>query len=153
MDRNKQDQPTNKDLMSEPTLDELTERMKELCEKATPGPWDADSSGQRSVESAHVVITDANSRKVCDTLNADDQLISMESDEDGVYYFEDGQRSIDMEFIATARTYIPLVIEEREKLLAIINCLKRSVSGSEGKTWVAGAVPTALIDAAMQKGD
>lgn len=120
--------------MPEPTLDELTERMRELCEKAAPGPWDKivkmDLAGFTAV-GAKVLIANVFSEN----------------------FRDEATEKANANFISAARTYIPLVIEERQTFLAIINCLKRSVSGSVGMTWVEGAVPTVLIDAAMQKGD
>ncbi len=91
-----------------------TERLEEIEareSKATPGPWDAESDGGNSAESANIAITDPSSKRICDTLNADGQLISCDVDEDGHYYYEDGQRRLDMEFLAHARTDVPELIQ------------------------------------------
>lgn len=87
-------------MTNQPTLDELTERMQELCEKATPGPL----TTKRFDESQVVVLQDGKLLlAICTGDNRED----------------------DSAFYAAARTYIPLVIEERERLhSALLACAK-----------------------------
>lgn len=104
-------------ILNEAQLAEISAREQ----AASKGPWDFEHAGDKSAETANVEITDPEGKKICDTLNADDQLIDSEDDGDeyGSWrtYFENGQRLKDMRFIAHARVDVPALIDTVRELL------------------------------------
>lgn len=73
------------------------ERLLELCEKATPGPWEADLSGKRHAEDAQAVARDANDHALFDTFNRDYRVSGIMqdlNDEDGYWYDKAGGKDI-----------------------------------------------------------
>lgn len=89
------------------------ERAKELCEKATPGPWDAIlwPNGEFEIQ-AEDGPTDTTWGNVCSTAS---------SVKDGMEEWCYANAS----FIAFARTFIPAAIERIEKLEKVMKAARR----------------------------
>lgn len=86
------------------------ERLKEIAErtaKAPQGPWVTDTFYHRSSTEVCLVLLDAGGIRLADTLNADDQTINQEVDEDSVSFYVSGACTDALEFAAKARSDIP----------------------------------------------
>ena len=115
------------------TLEQLSD-WKRLADAATEGPWETDTtenegdygngldlrSGFNSYEVA------AASGRVCDTINSDVAMVSEEYDEDGCTAWDEVGKA-NMEFIAAARTAVPTLIAEVERLTAERDALKEAL--------------------------
>lgn len=71
---------------------ELLDRLTKLEKAASAAPWDMDCLDARDADLVHCVMYDSDQAKgkaIFDTANAEDRLITDESDEDGPHYRDD----------------------------------------------------------------
>lgn len=136
-----------------------------ICAKASEGPWERDTANPNSERECYNVITGANGKTICDSLNAETLCLSYESDGGGGGDWIDAGTLHDFEFIAAARTGWPAALAElraaREengrlrRALAQVNEIRNSIIGLQTVNWSAHIYPlvAALNGAGFQGKD
>jgi hypothetical protein len=111
--------------------DERKQQIRERAERATKGPWEASTEYRYSRTEVCTVLWDAEGKRMADTLNADDQTINEECDEDGVSFHVTGPCVDALEFAAASRTDIPDLLSEVDTLTARVGELEREAAFNE----------------------
>ena len=113
-----------------PTTAAERERWRELCEKATPGPWELwTSNSWRRFGS-----TDGNCCRVCEP------IVQEHDGHPDLHFPNGGENGPDARLIAESRTALPRLLADVERLEKIREAAERYVSLAESEKDDAAAI-------------
>lgn len=91
---------------------------KALCSDASPGPWEDLQCNAISSDQTYYAVQGPDGKTLFDSANSENMELHEEHDDDGkggvTYWDEIGRRNL--EFAAAARTEVPFLFEEIERL-------------------------------------